>query len=231
MAEVSLSVKRREATTKGALKSERRNGLVPGVFYMHGNEAIPFSVPEVALKPIVFTSETRIINLKIDDQEPKNSIVKSVQFDPVTDRVIHVDFQGLTKGERIQLRIPVNLVGTAVGVKEGGLMQHYLHKLDVECLPKDIPEHFDVDVSNLNIGDAIHVSDLDFPDVTILNPESATVVGVTTPKAAIALEEAEAAAAEAAEGAEVMDEEPAEPEVIGKGKADDEDKEDEENKE
>ncbi len=101
------------------------------------------------------------------------------------------------------------MVGTAPGVKEGGILQHSFHKLDVECLPKDIPSHIDVDVSGLNIGDSIKISDLNIPNVVILNDENSVVASVVTPKAEVETE---------ATGEEVS----AEPEVISKGKSDEE---------
>ncbi len=122
---------------------------------------------------------------------------------------------GLTSGETFQLEVPVQFLGSPVGIKEGGVLQQFLHKLEVECLPKDIPQHIDVDVTNLSIGDSIHVSELNIENITILNPEDTVLVSVTHPKV-----EAEPVAEEVAEGEE--GEEQAEPEVIGKGKADEE---------
>jgi large subunit ribosomal protein L25 len=188
---------------------------------MKGNEAIAFSAPEVDLNPLIYTSDTHLIHLKIDDQEQLDCIVKDVQFDPVTDRLVHIDFMGITYGQVLQLQIPVILLGTPEGVKQGGLMQHFIHKLDVECLPKNIPENLEVDVSKLLIGDAIHVRDLEYENVKILNPEDAAVVAVTVTKIAVEEEEVEE---------EEIEAEAAEPEVIGKGKAEDEEEESKEEK-
>ena len=105
-----------------------------------------------------------------------------------------------------------------VGIKEGGVLQQFMHKLEVECLPKDIPQQIEVDITNLSIGDSIHVSELNVENITILNPEDTVLVSVTHPKV-----EAEPVAEEVAEGEE--GEEQAEPEVIGKGKAEEEEEE------
>lgn len=216
MAEISLNATKRDISTGGALNQLRKKGRVPCVYYTKGNEAIAFSAPEVDLNPLVYTSDTHLIHLKIDDMEQLDCIVKDVQFDPVTDRLVHIDFMGITYGQVLQLQIPVVLVGTAEGVKQGGLMQHFMHKLDVECLPRHIPERLEVNVSKLLVGDTIHVRDLEYENVKILNSEDAAVVAVTVTRVAVE-EEVEA---------EEFETEAAEPEVIGKGKAEEESEED-----
>ncbi|MBN1300893.1 MAG: 50S ribosomal protein L25 [Melioribacteraceae bacterium] len=209
MAEISLNAQKREITTKGAVKQMRRNGNVPGTLYLKGSEPISFSVNEVALNPLVFTAETSIINLKIDGTEQR-CIIKDVQFDPVSDRVIHVDFQGVTVGQSLQLQIPVQITGNAVGVKEGGHLQTFLHKLDVECLPRHIPEHIQIDVTKLSVGDMIHVRDLGIENISILNAEDTVIVGVVA---------ARGTTEETVEELKTEGEEQAEPEVISKGKS------------
>jgi len=209
MSEISLAVKKREITTKGAVNSLRKSGNVPGIYYSKGVEPVPFSVNEISLKPIVFTSETHLLNLSIDNNTALKCIVKDVQFDPVSDRVIHIDLQGISADEVISLQVPILITGSAVGVKQGGIIQQYLHKLDVECLPAFIPEHLIVDVSNLNIGEAIHVRDLQFDNVTILTSDEASVVAVTAMRAE-------------AETTPATEEQSKEPEVIAKGKTEEE---------
>ena len=215
MAEKILKATKREVTTKGALNQLRKDGFVPGVFYLKGKDEIVFSVEEIALNKFVFTAETNVIQFKIDGEEPLSCIIKDIQFDPVTDRVVHFDLQGLTLGQTLQLEIPLNFVGSAVGVKEGGILQEQLHKLDVECLPRHIPQNLEIDVTELALGDSIHVGDLDFENIKILNSEDTSVVSVIQPRA----EEEE----ETEDGDEaVVDSETAEPEVINKGKSEEE---------
>ena len=157
----------------------------------------------------MFTSKTHLISLSLDGQEDLDCIIKDVQFDPVTEKIVHIDLLGLKKGEKIQIEVPVQLIGTAVGIKEGGILQHTLHKIEIECLPVDIPEHIEIDVTTLKLGDSIHIGDLKFNEFNILNSAEAIVASVTHPKA-----EKEAAPAEG--------EETKEPEVITKGKAQEE---------
>ncbi len=210
MAEKILKATKREISTKGAINQLRKDGFVPGVYYSKGHDEIIFSVDEVALNKFVFTSETNVIELTIEGEEPLSCIIKDVQFDPVTDRVVHVDLQGLTLGQTLQMEIPINFIGTAVGIKEGGILQEQLHKLEVECLPRNIPQHLEIDITNLSLGDSIHVSDLEFEGIKILTNEDASVVSVVQPRSETEEEETEETDAVA------------EPEVVAKGKSDEE---------
>jgi len=205
MSEISLNAKKREISTKGVVNQLRKSGYVPGIYYSHGTNPITFSVPEIALKPLVFTAETHLVNLSFENEEAIKCILKDVQFDPVTDRVIHIDLQGISANEMISFQVPVLITGTAIGLKQGGVLQQYLHKIDIECLPANIPQHLEIDVTNLNIGDAIHVRDLKFDNINIITSEEASVVAVTTMRV-----EAETTVA--------ATEESKEPEVIAKGK-------------
>jgi large subunit ribosomal protein L25 len=212
MSDIKLPAKKREISTKGAVNQARKQGFVPGVFYSKGSDPVAFTVSELTLKPVVYTSETHLINLEIEGQEPVRCILKDVQFDPVTDRIIHIDLYGVTVGQTLQLQVPVQIVGSAKGVKEGGKLQVQLHKVDVECLPKDIPDHIEINVSDLDIGDSVHAGDIKIENVEIITPEDVVIVTVSAPKAVV--EE------EVVEGEE--EEESAEPEVIGKGKSEEE---------
>jgi len=212
MAEMILKAKKRELSTKGAINQLRRDGFVPGVYYSKGKDQITFAVEEIALNKFVYTSDTNIIQLTFEGEESIGCIIKDVQFDPVTDKAVHVDMQGVTLGQVLQLEIPTNFTGSAIGLKEGGILQEQLHKLEVECLPRNIPQHIDIDVSELGIGDAIFVRDLEMEDVKFLNSDDAIIVSVAAPKAEEVTEEEEA------DG----DDTPVQPEVISKGKQEEE---------
>lgn len=210
MADVNIKADVREISTKGSVNEMRRNGIVPGVLYSNEMEPVIFSVPELLLKPVVYTTEMRLVNLKIGENEEIKCILKDVQFDPLTDKMIHVDFQAITVGQVIQVQVPINVVGQAIGVKQGGKFVQNLHKIDIECLPRDIPNHLDIEVTKLEIGDSILVRDLEVENIKILNTEDASIVAVMAPR-----EEEE----EEIEEEEILDEETVEPEVIGKGKS------------
>ena len=220
MEKVIIEANERKAINKRSRNSLRNEGRVPGVLYGSRMEPIPIDVTRLVINPLVFTAKTNLISLKLNGHEEYECVIKDVQFDPVTDEVLHFDLIGLTRGEKIQLEVPLKLLGNAVGVKEGGLLQESMHKLSIECLPKDIPQSIELEVTELNIGDSIHVSDLNFENITILNPENTIVVSVVLPKVEKEVEEVE-------EGEEIAEEEgAAEPEIIGKGKeSEEEDKE------
>jgi len=216
MEKVILEAEVRKTGSKQAIKLVRNNGKVPGVYYSKHDAPVHLAVTENAINPLVYTSETHLISLKINENI-YDCVIKDIQFDPLTDKIVHFDLIGLTSGEMFQIEVPVQLHGTPVGIKEGGIVQHLIHKLEIECLPKDIPQRIDIDITELKIGDAVHVRDLKLENITILNSEESVVVSVTHPK--IEKEPVEEAAA--------ATEEPTEPEVIGRGKAEEEEEEEE----
>lgn len=203
MAEIVLNANERKISRKSANKQLRKNGRIPGVFYAKNQSPIAFEVSEQALKPLVFTSEAHIISLKIGENDGLTCVMKDIQFDPVTDKIVHFDLHGVTKGEKIELEVPVIVTGNAAGIKQGGVLQLALHKLDIECLPTDMPEHVEINVTNLHLGESIHVRDLKFDNFTVLTAEDAVVVSVVAPRT---------------EKEPVAGEQQAEPEVITKGK-------------
>lgn len=208
MSEILVNGSKRTLSTKGVVNQLRRDGNVPGIYYTKGVEPIPVIVSEKALKPIVFTSETHIINLKIDDDQEYKAILKNVQFDPVTDRVVHFDLLGISADQEIEIEVPIMFEGQAKGVKEGGIVQQTLHKVTVSCLPADIPQHITINVTDLALGDSIHVRDLNIERVKFLQNPGVIIVSVVVPRAAI----------EPTPAAEVPGEEKTEPEIITKGK-------------
>lgn len=211
MAEITLNASVRNTARKGDVKKLRRDGKVPGVFYHKSMEPQVIEVTEASLKPLVYTSEAHIVSLEIAGQENRSCILKDIQFDPVTERIVHFDLQGITKDEKLEMEVPVLFVGSAAGIKKGGVLQTSVHKLVIECLPADVPQHIEVDISNLDLGSSIHVEDIKTEKYTILNPEGTVVVSVVAPKV-----EKEPTPEEQAETAK-------EPEVISKGKAEKED--------
>ncbi len=211
MSEINLKAQKRVELKKSISKSLRKKGIIPGIFYGRNRENIPIAISEHSLKPAIFTSEFHIINLEIEGENQKYScILKDVQFEPLKNNPIHFDLFELQEGEKITLEINVVLKGLAAGVKDGGVIQHSLHKLEIQCLPQAIPPNIEIDISNLGIGDSIKVSDIKIEGVDILNEENATIVSVVPPAV-------EKAPEEAAEEEEVK-----EPEVIAKGKKEEE---------
>ena len=207
MSEVVLQAEVRTALGKRA-KTIRQSGKIPGEYYSRGEKNIHISATAVGLKPLIYTSETHIVNLKLDNGESKSCVLRNVQFDPVSDLPIHFDLQGVRADEELTIEVPVMLTGTPKGVKDGGTVQHVMHRLKVSCLPKYIPDHIIVDIAELAINQSIHIRDIKVDNVKILESESSTIVAVVPPTILKEETPAEAAAATTL----------AEPEVIAKGK-------------
>ena len=184
MAQLTISAEKREKLGGSTANQLRSKGRVPGVVYGHGEASIPFHVKELDLRPLIYTHETHTVNLDLAG-EPMRCILREVQFHPVTDRVSHIDLILIRAGEKIKIDVPVNLVGTAAGIKDGGILDFVLHKLSIEVLPDAIPEHIDLDVSGLKIGHSIHVNDLPAnPAYTISTDSHSVIVAVAAPKTA-----------------------------------------------
>jgi len=207
MSEFVLNAEIRELTGKRA-KHARLAGMVPGVYYAREEKSLNIQVPKPGLDPLVFTSETHVIDLRLKDGSSHKCILRDVQFDPVTDTPVHFDLQGLKENERLTIEVPVVITGgIPLGVREGGMVQHILHRLKISCLPKDIPEKVEIDITELGINHSIHVRDLKIPNVTVLENADSAVVGVLPPTVV-----------KEAEVAPVAEEAIKEPEVVGKGK-------------
>lgn len=162
-------------------KQLRANDRVPGVYYTQGKEAVHFSVSSLALRPVVYTAKAQAVRLSINGQE-RLSILKDVTFDPISDKILHFDLLGVREGEPIIVKVPVHVTGLAIGVREGGTMEHALHKTSIKVDPANIPTHIDVDVSQLGKGENIHISDLNVPGVEFLERPGTLVAACHAPK-------------------------------------------------
>jgi len=227
MATVSFNATAREGTGKGAARSLRREGLVPAVIYGHGREPISLSLNARDLDKMLghIQAESTVIDISVGGQTAK-TLIREIQRHPIKRQILHVDFQALVAGEKVTVSIPITLLGIPEGVKlEGGVLDQTLRELEIEVDPSSIPDHVELDVSAMVIGDSLHVSDIKLPEgVEILDDPETSVAVVAAPRAVI--EETPAA-----EGVEGAPDAAAEPEVIGKGPSDEEGEgEDESNK-
>ena len=216
MSEIILQAEPRTGLGGAIAKQMRATGRVPGVVYGHGEPSTAFHVKELDLRPLIYTNQTHIVKLQLSGGDTK-CILREIQFDPITDRVIHIDFLKLHAGEKIKVQIPVKLMGTSAGSKDGGVNDHVMHKIMLNVLPEAIPDHIEVDISELRIGHSIHIKDLPPNDsYTIIGDENAVIVACAAPK--VAEEVAAPGAVAAAVGTEVV-----EPEQIKtKGKKEEE---------
>ncbi|MFC1555687.1 50S ribosomal protein L25 [candidate division KSB1 bacterium] len=201
MSNIELKVKKREKAGKGIAKAIRRDGNLPAVFYIRGEEAAPLIIEANELK-IVLASKPTLITLRFEDDSEKEVIIREIQRDPVSEDIYHIDFMGITRGVKITATVPVELVGVAAGVKVGGIVEHLLREVDIEVLPKDLPDSVKIEISELEIGDSLHVSDLELENFKILARPETGVVNVVMPKVKIEEEVEEEELDEAAEGDE-----------------------------
>lgn len=215
MAEVTLEVTRREQTGKEVAKKLRRDGKVPAVVYGGHKEPVAITVDRKAVTELVTKSEHGIrsvflLKMAGSDQQ-RHAMIKEITIDPISRKMKHIDFVRVVMDEKVKVTVPVHINGTAIGVKEGGLLDWQVRELHIETLPTSIPDTIEVDVSELGGHDYLRVKDLKMPEgAKVLDDPERVVVGVTHAKAEV-LPEAVAEAAAAAE-----------PEVIKKGKPEEE---------
>jgi large subunit ribosomal protein L25 len=177
-----LAVEIRSKTGKGISRQLRSKGLIPGVVYGKGMDAVPVSLNPKELDAAIAGEGgyNNLINLKGADILNGNVVIVADLFrDPIKGWPLHVDLHKINLAEKIKVAVPINIVGTAAGVIAGGLLDFAKHTIEVECLPTGIPEHIDVDVTELTIGHSIHVSELSVPaGVKILDDSRASVVSI-----------------------------------------------------
>lgn len=163
---VALEGSKRELVGKGAARSLRRSGLVPAIIYGGGKDEVMLSLPEKELT-ILYNKHgfmSHLYELKVEKKSFK-ALVKNVQLHPVTDKIEHVDFLHVAEGSKIKIMVPLEFVNkeSSVGIKRGGVLNVSKHDIEIECSANSIPEHLEVDVNSLDIGQSIHVKDLKLP--------------------------------------------------------------------
>ena len=222
--QVSLSVDVRAESGKKVAKRLRYRGQLPAVVYGEGAESVACSVDYRALTDLLKAhGRNAIITLSAGDAS-QSTIIKDIQYHPLGDEILHVDFHRIDLTRKIVVEVPIQATGSAVGVRIGeGILEQMLHELEVECLPTEIPDHVEIDVSDLDIGDSLHVSDIvaDGGDLTIVTDADRTVFAVAAPTLIIEEEEEdeEGLVAEGEEGEEGAEgEETQEPELIERGR-------------
>lgn len=196
MKTVEIKAVKRENLGKKATQELRSQGKVPSVLY-GGEEIVHFYTSRIDFDKLLYTSDVHLIDLNVEGTVYK-SIIKELQFHPVTDEVIHVDLLQVFEDKPVVMEIPVKLKGLAKGVKAGGKLSLELRKLRVKALVKDLPNELVIDITKLGIGKTIQVGSLNYPNLELLNSSHAVVVAVKVARAAVVEEEDE----EEVEGAE-----------------------------
>jgi large subunit ribosomal protein L25 len=224
-----ITAQKREGLGKSVTRKLRAADRIPAVLYGQGKESVSLLVGAEEMGVVLLDPRARssVITLSVvegDKAEEKNVLIKEVQRHPVQDFIFHLDFLEVAMDKEISLAVPVELSGTAEGIKMGGILQFMAREIKVACLPSAIPEQIKVDISHLDIGDSVHIRDLaPLPGVRFIFDSNFTIASVVSPAAeevaaVAAPAEGEEAAAEAAAAAAAVPGAKAEPEVIGRGK-------------
>ena len=188
MQTLQLTATKREAYGKKNTKALRREGMVPGVIY-GGAEEVTFAISEKALKAIIYTPNAYIVEIDIEGKK-EVGVMREVQFHPVKEQILHIDFYRVQEGKPVAIEIPVRLTGNSAGVKLGGKLMQSRRKLRVSGLVENLPDVLEVDITELGIGKSIFVSDLQYDNLTILTPATTAVCAVRTTRAVAAAQAA-----------------------------------------
>jgi large subunit ribosomal protein L25 len=213
MEKVILKADAREGSGKASAKALRKDGIIPAVVYKGGKEALKLKLVAKDLESVLHTKagENVIVTLKVGASDTKvkdrTVLIKEIQREPIKNGILHVDFNEISLTETLKVNVPLTTHGEAVGVKaDGGILEHVMWELQVECLPTNIPEKITVEVSGMKIGDAVYVKDITVPEgVKVLTDPELIAIIVKPPKVEAPKEE-------------VAGEAPAEPELIRKKK-------------
>ena len=204
MKSITINGSKREHVGKVASKALRNAGKVPCVIY-GGEKPLHFSADELSFSKLIYTPDAHTVVVVLEDGNKIDAVLQDIQFHPVSDKILHIDFFQLHEGKEISMIIPVKVQGTAPGVRDsGGLLSRNKRKLTVRALPKNLPDFLLADVSNLNLNDSITVADLSEETFNILHPDSQVVCQVKMSRASMSIEEdtEDEELEEGAEGAE-----------------------------
>lgn len=199
MKSITINGSQRESVGKKDSKALRNAGQVPCVLY-GGDKPVHFSAPELAFSKLVYTPNAHTVVIALENGKSFNAVLQDIQFHPVTDKILHIDFYQLFEDKEITMEIPVHVIGTSKGVLNGGVLRRNLRKLKVKALPANLPDFVEADITPLRIGSKLYITSLVNPDYKFLHPDNTVVCQVRRSRASVAEfeEEEEAAAAEAA---------------------------------
>ncbi|MCH2033741.1 MAG: 50S ribosomal protein L25/general stress protein Ctc [Tenacibaculum sp.] len=176
MQSITINGSQRESVGKSATKALRNAGKVPCVLY-GGDKPVHFSADEKAFKSLVYTPNVYTASIEVDGQTYA-AVLQDIQFHPVTDRILHIDFYQLFEDKAVTMEIPVRLVGSSKGVMIGGALRHNMRKLKVKALPANLPDFIEADITELEIGNKLYVTELASDNYTFLHPDNTVVAQV-----------------------------------------------------
>ncbi len=193
MKTIDLKGTARKELNKSAVKAMRRNAQVPCVIYGNGTENVHFTVAESDFKHLIYTPNAYIVNIDVDGTT-HTGVMREIQFHPVTDKVLHVDFYSVNPAKPLVMDIPVAISGNSEGVRAGGKLQVVNRKLKVSALPKDLPDTLPIDITNLALGKSVVAGDLAYDNLKIITPKTTIICAVKMTRAAVGAAAAAAAA-------------------------------------
>lgn len=187
MATVQVKAEPRRAGSKGLARQLRRQERIPAIVYGEGEESVPIALSGPSFEQLLrrISSGNQILELTIEGRSgaPYQVLIKDVQRNPIDQTILHVDLQHISMTHKVRVHVPIRLRGTAIGVKEGGILEHFLRELDVECLPADIPPEFIIEVTEMKRNDSVHVRDLVVPEKVHVHDAAERVIVMVAGKA------------------------------------------------
>ena len=204
MKSITINGSKRESVGKSSTKALRNAGKVPCVLY-GGEKPVHFSADEISFSKLVYTPNAHTVVISLDDKSEMNAVIQDIQFHPVSEKILHIDFLQLFEGKEVTMTIPVRFEGNAPGVRnQGGNLSKNKRKLSVRALPKDLPDYILADISSLNLNDKITIADVSEETFKFLHPDNMVICQVKMSRASLSLETGEEAeeGEEGEEGAE-----------------------------
>ena len=190
MKSITINGSQRESVGKKSTKALRNAGQVPCVLY-GGDKPLHFSAPELAFSKLVYTPDAHTVVIALDGGESFNAVMQDIQFHPVTDRILHVDFYQIFENKEITMEIPVKTVGTSKGVLNGGNLRRPYRKLRIKAIPSKLPDFIEIDITPLKIGSKLYIHELRNDDYKLLHPDNTVVCQVRRSRLAVVDEEEE----------------------------------------
>ena len=190
MKSITINGSQRESVGKSSTKALRNAGQIPCVLY-GGDKPLHFSAPELAFSKLVYTPNAHTVVIALDNGETYNAIMQDIQFHPVTDKILHIDFYQIFENKEITMEIPVQIVGTSKGVLNGGVLRRPYRKLRVKAIPSKLPDFIEVDITPLKIGNKFYITELENEDYKFLHPDNTVVCQVRRSRASMSAEEEE----------------------------------------
>ena len=191
MKSITINGSKRESVGKSSTKALRNAGKVPCVLY-GGEKPVHFSADEISFSKLVYTPNAHMVVISLDDKSEMNAVIQDIQFHPVSEKILHIDFLQLFEGKEVTMTIPVRFEGNAPGVRnQGGNLSKNKRKLSVRALPKDLPDYILADISSLNLNDKITIADVSEETFKFLHPDNMVICQVKMSRASLSLETGE----------------------------------------